>query len=250
MSAMGRLLGAALAAAAIPPGPPQEPTEPEALPVLECWFVVPQEERYREMANLQRRMRAHAQAEFEEMDFRVFEQMYSDDQAFVSFFHYPDLKAERDGRTTRGGDAEWVEMFTAMVEASVAEGSTRSILLPVAGPAGRPRARVCRIFSRSRIHPFRRAAAQRRARELVDHLNATFEGVAAYAYVDDLGTPYDLYLFLDYEALWERNPLGAATSWEATRRELLEDERYEELLGRLGDVLEEPISEIVGLTLQ
>jgi hypothetical protein len=221
-----------------------------ALPVIEVWYVVPQEEASLELSMLQGEMRTYANEHFADMGIAFFERVYADDDAFLSFFHYPDLAAEREGRNTRSSDAKWVQMFQQLVSSTLDEESYRSILMPVAGPARETKPKDCRIFSRSRIPPFARATAQRRARELVDHLNETYEGLAAYAYIDDLGDPHDLYLFFDHEALWERNPMGVSTSWEANRRALLEDERYEELLGALGEVLEEPMAEIVASTLR
>jgi len=222
----------------------------ETLPVIEVWYVVPQEDSERQVAMLQREMRTHAQEQFADMGFAFYERIYADDDAFLSFIHYRDLAAERSGRDTRSSGAEWPGMFQQLVEMTSDEESYRSILLPIAGPASATKPKACRIFSRSRIPPFERARAQRRARELVDHLNATYEGLAAYAYIDDLGDPHDLYLFFDHEAVWERNPMGVSTSWEANRRALLEDERYEELLSALGEVLQDPMSEIVTISLR
>ncbi len=220
------------------------------LPVLECWYVVPQPERFHDAAHIHRSLRIRAATIREDAGMRVFERTYSDDEGLMTFLEHPDLRAAYDSRDEQNRDADWSRHFEELIEVTDQESSFRSILLPVAGPAEPPAPRFARILSRTPVDPFRRAAAQSRARELVDHLNANHEGVAAYAYVDDLGTPYELYLILDYQAIWERNPFEHPSSWESTRRALLEDTRYAELLEALGETLERPTVEVVSIELQ
>ncbi len=230
--------------------PPPAPAATAHLPVLECYYIVPQEGRFQDAAHHHRSLRIQAATILEGGEMRVFEQIYSDDRALVSFVEHRDLRAAFENRNTCNADPDWSSRFDELLETTDQERSFRSILVPVAGPAEPPAPRFARFLSRSPVDPFRRAVAQRRARELVDHLNANHPDVRAYAYVDDLGTPYELYLILDYESIWERSPDGHPTSWEATRRALLEDTRYAELLEALGETLERPTTEVVCIELR
>jgi hypothetical protein len=227
----------------------EEPRAVETLPVLELWYLLPKPETTGPLFALQRTMRDHAAQKFSDMGTHYYEREYADDEAVLVFFQYADLASERAGRATRSADREWFAMFQQTVDLVNEEDSHRSILFPIAGRVGSPAPKGCRVYSRSSVPPFRRIEAQQRAKGLVDHLNRTYPELNAYAYIDDLGSPYDLYLFVDHDTLHEHGSADSGSSWEATRRKFIADERYGQLQSQLAAVLQDPIVEMVVVTL-
>ena len=229
---------AALAALSAAPSPAPCPQEPEYPPVLFYWINPTLEEAQDTAWPLVRQMENHMRVNhFEDYPARVFTEAWGAERTVHWFVPFADLADRFRVEPIVHGDEGWKALLARQEGAFDLEQARSYYLVHLGGLAPKKSPRQRRWLRITYSAPTKMPLAERFVRDVMNHLEASYDGIDAHAYTADFQDPSAIFWMIDYDT---------PESWTAFRAKLQADDAYVEMFERAeGLFLEDRTSEVM-----
>lgn len=216
-----KISGSTLALLSAAPAPEPVPRNAEPPPVLYYWHGTPVAGREDEAWTVVIRLENHFQANYlERAPVRVFTPAFGEQSSAHWFIPYADVVRGEEMGEVLSQDEGWRALMAQRAELLRTAENTGTFLFHLGGLPPRKAPKPYRWLQVTHSPLTKMPLAERLARRVVDHLEASYDQIDAHAYTSDMTDRGAIYWMVDFNNLAE---------WSSFRAELQRDDAYVEM---------------------